>query len=85
MSTDNVFRIGGPSEPGKHPTEPTRTDSAEFRRLLEQLEELSKSSQEKVVEDADDLRDALRKAEDDYISAMDLRRKLEEAFRRSQS
>jgi hypothetical protein len=85
MSTDNVFRIGGPNEPSKPPTEATRTDSAEFRRLLEQLEELSKSSQEKVVADADDLKDALRKAEDDYLSAMDLRRKLEEAFRRSQS
>lgn len=84
MSPDNIFRIGGSNEPGDHPIEPTRTDSAEFRRLLEKLEELSKNSEEKVVEDADDLRDALRKAEDDYISAMDLRRKLEEAFRRSQ-
>ncbi len=84
MSPDNIFRIGGSNESGDRPIEPTRTDSAEFRRLLEKLEELSKNSEEKVVEDADDLRDALRKAEDDYISAMDLRRKLEEAFRRSQ-
>ena len=85
MSTDNVFRIGGANGPGEHPGEPTKTDSVEFRRLLEQLEQLSKSGEDKVVEDADDLRDALRKAEDDYVSAMDLRRRLEEAFRRNQS
>ena len=84
MSPDNIIRIGGSKESGPSPSEPTRTDSAEFRRLLEKLEQLSKNSEEKVVEDADDLRDALRKAEDDYMAAMDLRRKLEEAFRRNQ-
>ena len=84
MTTDNIFPIKGPSEPGKGPTEPTPTDSAEFRRLLEQLENLSKNREETVVKDTEGLQKAMRKAEDDFVAAMDLRRKLEEAFRRNQ-
>ncbi len=84
MTTDNIFPIKGPSEPDKGSAKPTQTDSAEFRRLLERLESLSKNREEKVVKDTEGLRDAMRKAEDDFVAAMDLRRKLEEAFRRSQ-
>jgi hypothetical protein len=84
MSTDHIFPIGGTGGPERTSTGPSSTDSAEFRRLLERLEKLSTKSEEVVVKDAKGLEDALRKAEDDFVSAMDLRRKLEEAFRRSQ-
>ncbi len=84
MSTDHIFPIGGTGEPDRTPTGPSKTDSAEFRRLLERLEKLSTRSEETVVKDAKGLEEALQKAEDDFVSAMDLRRKLEEAFRRSQ-
>ena len=84
MSTDHISPIGGAGKTDRSSTEPSKTDSLEFRRLLEQLEKLSTKSEEKVVKDAEGLQDAIRKADDDFISAMDLRRKLEEAFRRSQ-
>lgn len=95
MSIDDLFRISGPSKQGPpQQTDPT-ADSTEFRRLLEQLENLSRSADkatpkiegddEVPVDEADDLKDALRRADDDFVAAMDLRRRLEEAFRRSQS
>ena len=90
MSVDDLFRISGPEKPAlPNQVDPT-ADSTEFRRLLEQLENLSRPTEkarteEPEVTDAEDLKDALRRAEDDFVSAMDLRRQLEEAFRRSQS
>ena len=84
MSTDQIIPIGGTGEPDGTAKGSAKTDSAEFRRLLERLEKLSTKSEETVVKDTKGLADALRKAEDDFVSAMDLRRKLEEAFRRSQ-
>lgn len=95
MSVDDLFRIGGPAGQGPPERVDPAADSTEFRRLLEQLENLSRppdtavvgkaGAEEPEVTDADDLQDALRRAEDDFVSAMDLRRQLEEAFRRSQS
>ena len=94
MSIDDLFRIGGPAKPGPHKVDAT-ADSTEFRRLLERLENLSRPTgnagsqnvgpQKTGIEDADELKDALRRAEDDFVAAMDLRRQLEEAFRRSQA
>ena len=90
MSVDDVFRIRGPDQPTSAGRADPTADSTEFRRLLEQLENLSRSAEatgaeQTGVEDADDLKNALQRAEDDFVSAMDLRRQLEEAFRRSQS
>ena len=36
------------------------------------------------TDDTDQFMDALKKADDNFVTAMDLRRKLEEAYRRSQ-
>lgn len=82
--TDHIIPIGSTGDPDRTSTGLSRADSPEFRRLLEKLEKLSTKSEGAVVKDAKGLQDALRKAEDDFVSAMDLRRKLEEAFRRSQ-
>ena len=60
---------------------PSAADPAAFRRILERLEQLSQSQPTPEVKDAEGLADALRKAEDGFTSAMDLRRQLEAAFR----
>jgi len=54
--------------------------SVAFRRLLERLEGLAPATAPDVAT-PDDLPGALRRAEDDYLAAMDLRRRLEEAIR----
>lgn len=54
--------------------------SPAFRRLLERLEGLARAPAP-TVGNADDLQHALRRAEDDYVVAMDLRQRLEEAVR----
>lgn len=86
MTHDPIKGIGpvpGPGE-GQGGSSP-RPGETEFRRILEQLEQLSRPGPEKTGEpDPDDFARELRKAEDDYMSVMDLRRRLEEAFRRSQ-
>ena len=64
MSTDQIIPIGGTGEPDRTAKGPAKTDSAEFRRLLERLEKLSTKSEETVVKDTKGLADALRKAED---------------------
>ncbi len=81
--TDNVFKVGGAGAPqGPEPKANKTSDSTEFRRLLEKLEQLSAPKEPTPVEDADDLKDALRRAEDDFQSVMDLRRALEDAYRK---
>lgn len=57
------------------------TDPAAFRRILERLEQLARTKPPTEVKDAEGLADAMRKAEDGFTSAMDLRRQLESAFR----
>jgi hypothetical protein len=56
-------------------------DPAAFRRILERLEQLARPAPAPEVKDPADLADAMRKAEDGFTSAMDLRRQLEAAFR----
>lgn len=51
-----------------------------FQNLLDRLEALARTPTGEV-KSADDLQLALRKAEDDYVAAMDLRRRLEDAIR----
>ena len=68
---------------------PKAPESAEFRRLLEHLEQLGAAapappSAAAPAADVDGFARALAQAEDDYVAAMELRRRLEDAFRRAQ-
>jgi hypothetical protein len=56
-------------------------DPAAFQRILERLEQLAQAQPAPEVKDTEGLADAMRKAEDGFTSAMDLRRQLEAAFR----
>jgi len=54
-----------------------------FQALLERLQQFTSSPKEAPpVADADDLQAAMRAADQSFTTAMDLRRQLEEAFRR---
>ena len=95
---NHVDPTGQPTPPDRG-TEKASSDPA-FRRMLERLEELAKRSDTQAskevskpdaskpdtakVDDTEEFIDALKKADDDFVAAMDLRRKLEEAYRRSQ-
>ncbi len=90
---NHVDPTGQPTPPDRG-TEKASSDPA-FRRMLERLEELAKRSNAQAskevskpdtakVDDTEEFIDALKKADDDFVAAMDLRRKLEEAYRRSQ-
>ncbi len=87
MTTDDIQPIQptGPAtgNGGNRPVE--ATDSAEFRRILERLEQISKNELEtKPPDDTKEFRDAMKKADDDFVSVMDLRRQLEHAYRKHQ-
>lgn len=88
MTIDERMRIDGVkgADPAQHAGKPEHTGPTEFRRLLEKLEAVAKHSKvEASVEDVDKLRDAMKKADDDFSVVMDLRQKLEDAYRKSQS
>ena len=83
--TDLLPRIDGVAAtngaPPAAPTGPVPAGST-FQRLLESLQQLRTTGA--AVADAKDpeqLQDALRAADDGFVTAMDLRKKLEEAFR----
>jgi hypothetical protein len=83
MGIDESFRIDrlhGPGRVTKRPPE-AAADGAGFRRLLEQLEQLAPAGDPPIVPDVDELQRAVRRADDDYRTAMDLRRLLEQAYR----
>jgi len=78
--------------PAAAPVTPVRTadhaggaghaDSPAFRALLESLERLApRTEPTPAVDDAEGLQRAIRAADDGFRQAMDLRRRLEEAFR----
>lgn len=56
------------------------TGNASFQRLLENLEGLARAPAAKVT-DAEDLQHAMRRADDEFVTAMDLRRRLLDAMR----
>ena len=61
-------------------------DTAAFRRLLESLEELAKEHRAAPLpEDAGAVQEAMARADEGFTLAMDLRQKLEEAFRQRMS
>jgi len=79
IDTQRIDQLGAllaPKEPAAAPA------SGDFRRLIDSLEQLV-AEHKKVddVQDADQLQDALRTADASFVTAMDLRRQLEEAFR----
>lgn len=90
MSMDanqNGLRIGTATStaPTAGGAAPAAVDGAQFRRLLETLERLAKEPPaQPPVDDAAGLQDAMRRATDDFTTAMDLRRQLEAAFRARQ-
>lgn len=87
MSIDERFRIDGVqgTNPAQSGEQAKPGDPTEFRRLLERLEDVARKSNEPdQVEDVEKLRDAMKKADDDFSVVMDLRKQLEEAYRRSQ-
>ncbi len=67
------------------PAAPPRADGASFQRLLESLQQLAESHRNlPQVADAEQLRDAIKTADDGFVTAMNLRRQLEAAFRARQ-
>jgi hypothetical protein len=87
MTTELLPRIDGigagtSSQPSARATAP---DNAEFRRLLDSLERLAQDHRQappaETVQDADQLQEALQRADAGFTTAMDLRRQLEAAFR----
>lgn len=60
-----------------------RIGAPRFQELLERLQKIaSEQPQADQVDSPEGLRDALRTADDGFVAAMDLRKQLEEAFRR---
>ncbi|MCB9871982.1 MAG: hypothetical protein H6837_19165 [Planctomycetes bacterium] len=60
-------------------------DPTAFRRLLEQLEAMATRTTERPApRDGTELAEALRRADEDFATAMELRRELEAAYRRQQ-
>lgn len=60
--------------------------SSGFQALLERMQQFAKESPTApAVDDPEQLRAAMERAEASFTTAMDLRQKLEEAFRRHQS
>jgi hypothetical protein len=89
MTTDTLPRIGGASTApiGTPPATPAggAPDTINFRRLLESLEKLTQDHREAppaaAVADADQLQEAMQRADQGFTTAMDLRKQLEAAFR----
>ena len=85
--TDHIDRIGQVPPTTPQPVEPKNTEadpSPAFRTLLDSLEKLvrERGPGTNEVDNADDLRDAMSRADDDFKQVMDLRESLEEAFKR---
>ena len=86
MGIDERMRIDGIHGPNESqpPGSPAGTDQTEFRRILERLEEVARQSKPAEVENFDKLREVMKKADDEFSAVMDLRRQLEDAYRKSQ-
>jgi len=86
MTTDaRIDPIAAPPTPlGNDPstTAAAPPDSASFRRLLESLEKLAREHRTvPPVADTEQMQAAIRRADDGFTTAMDLRQRLEAAFR----
>jgi len=62
---------------------PPRADSPKFQELLERLQKIAGEQRAAAdVDSPEQLEDALRTADDGFVAAMDLRQKLEAAFKK---
>ena len=87
MVPDKIPNVDPAGQPRQGPEK--AGDSAEFRRMLERLEAIAKQTSGSradvdKVQGTEAFMKAMKKADEDFITAMDLRRKLEEAYRRNQ-
>ena len=70
--------------PAQEPGAPS--GSPRFQELLERLQRIAAAQPEaEQIENPEQLQDAVRKADDGFVAAMDLRRQLEDAFHRHSS
>ncbi|MBZ0152683.1 MAG: hypothetical protein K8J09_14255 [Planctomycetes bacterium] len=84
--TDLPLGVGGAPAAAPTPATTTTATSGQFQELLERLQRLAEQHRTvPPVEDADQLQAAMRSADDGFQVAMDLRRQLEDAFRRHSS
>ena len=79
MGVEDVTRIPGIGGPEPSGPAPAAAPGVEFRRLLERLEKLT--GEAGPVRDAGDLERAVRRADEEFVAAMTLRRMLEQAYR----
>lgn len=85
--TDPIRPTGGPAPTEAPPGQSGRPAAAgepspTFRTVLDSLERLLREkARPDEVHDAQDLRTAIARADEEYRRVMDLRRQLEEAFR----
>ena len=84
---------GGQQTPGLGGSKPLgQTDPAapsDFQKLLDDIRSVGARAEDLSGVDGpagslDDLQKAIRRADDDFVTAMDLRRQLEDAYRRLQ-
>lgn len=86
MTTDLLPRVDAapPIAAPAAPADPAAAvpDGSTFQRLLESLQQLRTTGRAVAdVQSPEQLHDALRAADDGFVTAMDLRKKLESAFR----
>lgn len=83
MSQDSVRSIPGVAPiGGSAPATPAPADSLSFQRLLDSLQKLTAEQRRTGGGDgAEQLQQALKAADDGFVTAMDLRQRLEAAFR----
>jgi hypothetical protein len=87
---NDVTRIPVPVADTRAPAPPERTagtidGGTTFRALLERLQRFAADKPDAcAVDSPDELREAMRTADASFTTAMDLRRQLEDAFRRHQ-
>ena len=77
-----IDRVRSRTDPAS-PTEKARGEGA-FRELLDQMQELARGREADAASapTAPEFTEAMRRADEDYVTLMDLRRRLEDAFRR---
>lgn len=87
MNADNIPNVNPvqPTSPGTKAPGTVGNEDAAFRSMLERLEAIAKAQSDAPhVENAEDFLEALQKADTDFMSAMDLRKQLEDAYRNRQ-
>ena len=80
LKIDRIQSPGGVDKQSEQSIDPT-----EFARLLDRLKKSEKTTNESQdVADVDKLNEAVKQADDDFETAMNLRKMLEDAYRKHQ-